>query len=174
MLALNAGVQNHLIADLSQIWNRVIHDTPFEWHFLDELVEAQYQQDTKISKIIGGFTLLAILIACLGLFGLALFMVEQKSKEIGIRKVLGATATQIVARITLQFIALVAIALVIATPIIYWMMDRWLQNYEYQISIRPWMFLAGGLAAMVIAFATVSIQSISAALANPIKSLRED
>lgn len=174
MLALNAGVQGHLISDLSQIWNGVIHDTPFEWHFLDELVEAQYQQDTKISTIIGGFTLLAILIACLGLFGLALFMVEQKSKEIGIRKVLGASATQIVVRIALQFIVLVGLALIIATPVIYWLMDRWLHNYEYQIAIRPWMFLAGGLAAIIIAFITVSVQSISAALANPIKSLRED
>ena len=101
-------------------------------------------------------------------------MVEQKSKEIGIRKVLGATALQIVTRISFQFILLVGIALVIASPIIYWLMDRWLQNYEYQIAIRPWMFLIGGLAAMIIAFITVSIQSISAALANPIKSLRED
>ena len=174
MLAIHDGAQSQLIAEISKIWKGVIYDTPFEWHFLNEMVEAQYQQDTKISKIIGGFTLLAIIIACLGLFGLALFMVEQKSKEIGIRKVLGATALQIVTRISFQFILLVGIALVIASPIIYWLMDRWLQNYEYQIAIRPWMFLIGGLAAMIIAFITVSIQSISAALANPIKSLRED
>ena len=120
------------------------------------------------------FTLLAIFVACIGAFGLATYSTEQRRKEIGIRKVLGASVSGIVGLLSKDFLKLVGIAIVLAAPIAWYIMDKWLQDFAYRIQIQWWMFVLAGLAALVIAFLTVSLQSIGAALANPVKSLRTE
>jgi putative ABC transport system permease protein len=120
------------------------------------------------------FAAIAIFLSCLGLYGLASFMAVQRIKEVGIRKVLGATSANIVYLFSKEFIILIAIAFLIATPLAWYFMNKWLQNYAYRISISWWLFAAGGFAAMIIALATISFQAIKAAIANPVKSLRTE
>ncbi len=120
------------------------------------------------------FASLAIVIACLGLFGLAAFTIEQRTKEIGIRKVLGASVAGIASLLTREFLKLVLIALVVASPLAWWVMNNWLQDFAYRINIGWWMFLLAGLGAVLIAMITVSFQAIKAAVANPVKSLRTE
>ena len=117
---------------------------------------------------------MAIFISCLGLFGLAAFSAEQRNKEIGVRKVLGASVTGIVQLLSMDFLKLVFIAMIIATPIAWWAMYQWLQHFAYRITISWWMFALAGLVAVVIAFVTISFQSVKAAMANPVKSLRSE
>jgi len=147
---------------------------PFEYTFLDEDVQKQYETEVTLSNIINSFTLMAILISCLGLFGLAAFSAEQRTKEIGIRKVLGASVFNLTSLLSKDFIRLVMIAIVIATPISWWAMTKWLQGFAYRINIAWWMFALAGLLAIAIALFTVSFQAIRAALANPVKSLRTE
>src|SRR6202042_156728 len=137
----------------------------FEYTFLDEQVQKQYESDISMSRIINAFTLIAICISCLGLFGLAAFSAEQRNKEIGIRKVLGASVTGIVQLLSKDFLKLVLIAIVIATPIAWIAMNKWLQDFQYRINISWWMFALAGVIAIAIAFFTVSFQSIKAAIA---------
>jgi len=127
-----------------------------------------------MGRIFTSFAVLAIMIACLGLFALAAFMAEQRSKEIGIRKVLGATIGNITAMLSMNFVKLVFIAIVIATPIAYYAMTQWLQDFTYRVQLSWWMFALAGGAAIMIALATVSYQSIKAALMNPVKSLKAE
>jgi ABC-type antimicrobial peptide transport system permease subunit len=144
-------------------------------HFvLNETIEKLYESEARISKLINVATGLAILVSCLGLFGLAFFTVTQRSKEISIRKVLGATVTQVVALLSKDMIALVVIALVIASPLAYYFMEKWLQDFAYAITIPWWIFVVAGLAAVGVAFLTVGFQSMKAALANPVESLRSE
>ena len=147
---------------------------PFEYTFLDEDVQKQYETEVTLSNIINSFTLMAILISCLGLFGLAAFSAEQRTKEIGIRKVLGASVFNLTSLLSKDFIRLVMIAIVIATPISWWAMTKWLQGFAYRVNIAWWMFALAGLLAIAIALFTVSFQAIRAALANPVKSLRTE
>jgi hypothetical protein len=145
---------------------------PFEFHFLDENIDRFYQTERQINRIITSFTILAIFISCLGLFGLSLFMAEQRTKEIGIRKTLGATVSHIVRLMSKDFLLLVAGANLIAWPASYFIMNKWLQNFTYRIDIGLWIFaLAAGLA-LFIAFLTIAFQTIKAATANPVDSLR--
>ena len=127
-----------------------------------------------MATLIGSFTGIAILISCLGLFGLATFAAEQRTKEIGIRKVLGASVAGITGLLTKDFLKLVLLAIVIACPLAWWLMQKWLDDFAYSIKMQWWMFALAGLTALVIAFLTVSFQSIRAALANPVKSLRSE
>jgi ABC-type antimicrobial peptide transport system permease subunit len=120
------------------------------------------------------FAAIAIFLSCLGLYGLASFMAAQRIKEVGIRKVLGATSANIVYLFSKEFIILIAIAFVIATPIAWYYMNQWLQDYAYRIDVSWWIFFVGGIAAIVIALATISFQAIKAAMANPVKSLRTE
>ena len=149
-------------------------ENPLDYHFLDQNFARQYQSEQKQSNILLIFTVLTILIACLGLFGLVTFMAQQRTKEIGIRKVLGASVTQITSLLSQDFMKLVVLALMIASPIAFFTMQKWLQDFAYRIQISWWVFAFSGLLAIVIALITISFQAIRAALANPVKSLRSE
>ena len=155
-------------------WNKAGPALPLVYTFMDDEYDALYKADDRLATIFGSFSLLAIVIACLGLFGLAAFSAERRTKEIGIRKILGATVTNIVGLLSKDFLKLVALGFIIAVPIAYYAMNWWLQDFAYKISIDPGIFLLAGGLALLIALATVSWQSIRAALANPVDSLRSE
>ncbi|GAB3772032.1 ABC transporter permease [Spirosoma horti] len=159
---------------IRQTWQQLFPDEVFEYQFMDEQVARFYQTESLIAKLINAFTGIAILICCLGLYGLVLHMVGQRTKEIGIRKVLGASVASIVALLSKDFIKLVVIALLLASPLAWWTMNKWLQDFAYRIDIAWWVFGLAGLLAVGIALLTVSFQSIKAALMNPVKSLRSE
>jgi len=154
------------------VFDKTFPDFVYEYKFLDDKIEGFYKQENQLSQLYKIFAAIAIFLSCLGLYGLASFMAVQRIKEVGIRKVLGATAGSIVYLFSKEFIILVAIAFTIATPIAWYYMHQWLQEYAYRISISWWLIAAGGLVAIIIALATISFQAIKAAMANPIKSLR--
>ena len=147
---------------------------PFSYDFLDESFIEMYRAEMRVGKIAMIFSLLAILIACLGLFGLATFMAEQRTREIGIRKVLGANVQGIVRLLSADFIKLVLLSFTIAVPVAWWFMHKWLEDFAYRIHISFWVFIIAGLVTLLIALATVSFQAIRAAIANPVKSLRTE
>ncbi|MEM9888442.1 MAG: ABC transporter permease [Bacteroidota bacterium] len=155
-------------------WNQIYPNDPFDHFFLDDHFNAQYEAEQRLGNIALIFAAFAIFIACLGLFGLASYVITTRTKEIGIRKVLGASVTGIVALLSKDFIKLVAIAFVIATPIAYYFMNEWLQDFAYRIELQWWVFALAGLAAIGIALLTVSVQSVRAALVNPVESLRSE
>jgi putative ABC transport system permease protein len=147
---------------------------PFNFRFVDDQFNRMFQAEMLIGKLARVFAALAIIISCLGLFGLAAFTAERRTKEIGVRKVLGASVPGIAALVSKDFLKLVAIACVVAFPAAWWLMSSWLNNYEYRVGISWWIFLTAGIAAILIAVCTVSYQAIHAALANPVKSLRTE
>nr|WP_295870609.1 ABC transporter permease [uncultured Chitinophaga sp.] len=147
---------------------------PFEYQFLDDKFDQLYKKDIRLGKMFGGFTILAILIASLGLFGLAAYTTEQRRKEIGVRKVLGATVVNIVGLLSKDYIKLVVFGFIIAVPVAWYIMDRWLEDFVYRIQIQWWMLASAGLLALIIALLTVSYQSVRAALMNPVKSLKTE
>lgn len=159
---------------LRHVWERVLPQKPIEVSFLDETLNNLYEREQRISQIFGLFAGLAILIACLGLFGLAAYTAQRRTKEIGIRKVMGATVANIVGLLSKDFLKLVAIGFVIAVPIAWYAMNKWLADFAYRIDIGIGIFLLAGGLALLIALATVSWQSIRAALANPVDSLRSE
>ncbi len=163
-----------VVATLEQNWRKFSPDEPIRYTFMDENFASLAEKENMLSQAITFFTLLAFIIACLGLFGLATFSTEQRTKEIGIRKVLGATVANIVSLLSIDFLKLVLVAFVIASVLAWLAMDRWLENFAYRIDIRWWVFALAGLAAIGIAFFTVSLQSIRAALANPVKALKDE
>ncbi|CCH51933.1 protein of unknown function DUF214 [Fibrisoma limi BUZ 3] len=159
---------------LKAIYNNLQPTTPFEYYFLDDAYNKLYAKEDQLARLFNAFTGLTLLVACLGLLGLITFNVEARTKEIGIRKVLGASVASIVALLSSEFIKLVALAIIIASPLAWYAMNRWLQDFAYKIDIDWWIFaLAGGLA-ISIALLTISFQSIKAALTNPVKSLRTE
>ncbi|HZX58224.1 MAG TPA: ABC transporter permease [Mucilaginibacter sp.] len=162
------------IASVSALWRKYSPDQPIRFTFLDEQFANMYADVQRTGYIFTSFAVLAIIIACLGLFALSAFMAEQRSREIGIRKVLGASVQGITTLLSKDFIKLVLLAIVIASPIAWWGMTKWLQAFAYQIPLSWWMFAIAGLGAIVIALATVSFQSIKAALMNPVRSLRSE
>jgi putative ABC transport system permease protein len=144
------------------------------YSFLDQDFQKNYEKEMRTSSIVISFTCIAILIACLGLFGLATYSAERRTREIGIRKVLGASETLIMAMLSRDFIKLIPIAFIIAFPLSWWVLNKWLNNFTYRINMEWWMFaLAGGIA-ILIACITVSYQSIRSAFANPVKNLRTE
>lgn len=147
---------------------------PFEYHFLDELFDQQFKSEALIQKLAGTFAVLSIVISCLGLFGLAAFTAERRTKEIGIRKVLGASIAYLVNLLNKEFVLLVLISCVVAFPIAWWFMSDWLDNYAYRTEINGWVFVLAGCGALAIALLTVSWQAIRTALANPVESLRDE
>jgi putative ABC transport system permease protein len=147
---------------------------PFSYRFLDEAFTNMYRDELRVGKVAFSFAILAILIACLGLFGLATYMAEQRIKEIGVRKVLGASVTNIVTMLSGNFLKLVVLSSVIAFPISWWAVNKWLEDFAFRINIGWWVFVAAGLSAVVIALATISFQAIKAAVVNPVKSLRTE
>jgi putative ABC transport system permease protein len=163
-----------LIGQIETKWKQVAPGQPFSYTFLEDRFDAMYRAEQRIGTIALTFAVLAILIACLGLFGLVAFMAEQRTKEIGVRKVLGASIMSIVALLSKDFLKLVLIAILIASPIAWYAMNRWLQDFAYKITIDWWIFALAGLLAIGIALLTVSFQSVKAALMNPVKSLRSE
>jgi putative ABC transport system permease protein len=174
MARTNTADYKNLLAKIEALWHKDIPGTPFSYAFLDEEVQKQYESEISLSRIINAFTGMAILISCLGLFGLAAFSAEQRSKEISIRKVLGASVTGIAQLLSKDFLKLIIIAFAIASPIAWWGMNKWLQAFAYRVNISWWMFGSAGIAVVFIALATVSFQAIKAAIANPVKSLRSE
>jgi len=162
------------LASVQATWKKLFPDNPFEYQFLDEHFEDVYRADTQVSRIVGILAGLAILISCLGLFGLASHSAEKRVKEVGVRKVLGASVQSIVSLLSIHFLKLVLISNLIAWPIVWYALHVWLQDYAYHIEISWWVFVLAGLTALVIALATVSYQAIRAARANPVKSLRSE
>ncbi len=155
-------------------WNSIIPNRPFDYYFLDDFFNTQYHAEEKFGNLFTNFAVLAIFISCLGLLGLASYSTIQRTKEIGVRKVLGASVSSIVNLLSLEFIKLVFIAFVIATPIAWFGMHKWLLDFAYRTNINWWVFAIAGFSALAIAFATISFQAIRAAVANPVKSLRTE
>jgi len=162
------------LASITNVWKKYSPDQPIRYTFLDEQFANMYQDIQRTGSIFTSFAVLAIIIACLGLFALSAFMAEQRSKEIGIRKVLGATVSNITALLSIDFVKLVLIAIAIATPIAWYGMYKWLQDFAYQVPLSWWIFVLSGFMAIAIALFTVSFQSIKAALMNPVRSLRSE
>ena len=162
------------VTHMESTWNKFLPNLPFDYHFIDEDYAQLYEAEQRQGRVFIGFAILAIFIACLGLFGLAAFVAQQRVKEIGVRKVLGATTAGIVGLLSKDFIKLVIVALIIASPLAWWFMHQWLDNFAYRINISWWIFATAGVLAIVIAFLTISAQSLKAALANPVESLRSE
>jgi len=175
-VAIKLGTANmsSTLQSVKKIWEQTFPDYVYEYRFLDNKIESFYKQENQLAQLYKVFAAIAIFLSCLGLYGLASFMAAQRIKEVGIRKVLGATAGNIVYMFSKEFILLIAIAFAIAAPIAWYFMNQWLQNYAYRINIGWWVFAAGGLAAIIIALITISFQAIKAAIANPVKSLRTE
>jgi putative ABC transport system permease protein len=168
-----ANIQR-VINSLQKSFHRVYGDYPFSYGFVNEDLSKLYATEQRMGNLFNVFSVLSIVISCLGLFGLATFAAQRRIKEIGVRKVLGAGEASIVVLLSKDFIKLVAISLIVAFPVAWWAMNKWLDNFAYRINIATWMFVAAGLGALFIALATVSFQAIKAAMANPVKSLRTE
>ena len=171
---LNTAYVSSALASIEKTWKLIAPDRPFEYSFLSESFDAMYRSEQRIEQLFMAFAAIAILIACLGLFGLSAFAAEQRQKEIGIRKVLGASIAGIVTLLSKEFLKPVLIAIVIASPIGWWATTKWLQDFAYKVDIAWWVFALAGLLAIGIALLTVSFQSVKAALMNPVKSLRSE
>ena len=163
-----------LITAFEKKWKKINPESPFSYSFLDEDFQKNYIKEERTSQLIQYFTVIGIVIACMGLFGLATFIAEQRIKEIGVRKVLGASITQIVTLLSKDFLKLVIISIIISSPIAYYLMNKWLQEFAYRIDIQWWIFVLAGMVATLIAFCTVGYQAIKAALTNPVKSLKSE
>jgi putative ABC transport system permease protein len=165
---------NNVITYINTVWNKFSPGYPLDYKFMDETYGAMYKSEEKMASLIWVFTIMAVIVGCMGLFGLAAFSAEQRIKEIGIRKVLGASVFNIVGLLSKSFIGLILISSVLAFPIAWWAMNKWLEDFTYRIRIGWWVFLVAGAAALMIAFITISFQAIKAAIANPVKSLRTE
>jgi len=184
--ALNGGVScinmrvkpgiamNQALPKIEAVFKRLIPSVPFDYQFVDEDYALKFAAEERIGKLAGFFTILAVFISCLGLFGLASFVAEQRTKEVGIRKVLGASAFSLWRLLSNEFVVLVVISLLIAVPVAYYFMRNWLQDYQYRAPLSWWIFAFAGAAALLITLLTVSFQAIKAALTNPVKSLRSE
>ena len=173
-MELSPGNIGDQLSAIENKWKVLFPKFPFDYSFLDQDFDKLYKTDQKITTLMLLFAIITILVAALGLFGLAAFTAERKIKEIGIRKVLGASVSHIVQLISKEFIVLVGVGIMIATPIAWWVMSKWLNEYAYRINIQLWIFLLAGLTAAAIALFTISIQAIKAAMENPVKNLRSE
>lgn len=174
MVHAKRGDMAGLLKSIETSWHQLNPNEPFEYSFLDDDFQKNYDAENRLASIVGYFTIIAIVICCLGLFGLATFSAEQRIKEIGVRKVLGASVAGIVTLLSKDFLKLVAIAIVIASPLAWYVMNKWLQDFAYRTSISWWVFLLAGILAALIAFITISFQAVKAANTNPVKSLRTE
>ncbi|HVW15142.1 MAG TPA: ABC transporter permease [Mucilaginibacter sp.] len=163
-----------LLASIKNQWNDYKASSPFSYYFVDEQFASLYSSEQRTGKIFTSFAVIAVIIAGLGLFGLAAFMIKQRVREIGIRKVLGASSISITTMLSTEFLRLVLIAIIIAFPFTWFAMHKWLQDFAYRIDMPWWVFILAGVVALLIAFITISFQAIKAALANPVKSLRSE
>ncbi len=170
----NTGGLSAFIAKVQDKWNALSPNQHFEYSFMDEDFNAAYRSERRSGKLFLSFTILALIIACLGLFSLAAYAAEQRKKEIGIRKVLGASVSALVGMLSKDFLKLVCLAILISSPVAWFLMQKWLQDFAYRVDIHGWVLATAGLAAVLIAFITVSYQSIKAANVNPVESLRSE
>jgi putative ABC transport system permease protein len=162
------------LAFVNSTWMRYAPEFPLDYKFMDESFYEMYKSEDKLSALLWIFTLMAVFVGCMGLFGLAAFSAEQRNKEIGIRKVLGASVANIIGMLSVNFLKPVFIASLIALPIAWYSMSKWLQDFPYRVNISWWVFAIAALAALVIALVTVSFQAIKAAVANPVNSLKTE
>jgi putative ABC transport system permease protein len=176
LISVNVSSANlpSTIAAIENKWKALIPNRPFSYYFLDEFFDKQYQGEEKFGKLFLNFAILAIIISCLGLLGLASYSTMQRTKEIGIRKVLGASVSGIVNLLSVDFLKLVIISFAIAAPVAGYFMYKWLQDFAYHTTMNLWVFVLAGLTAVAIALFTVSFQAMKAAIANPVKSLRTE
>lgn len=174
LVKTEAGNTTEALSSLKRIYTKFVPDYPLEYSFLDDDFERTYRNEILIGQLANYFTIIVIIISCLGLFGLASFTAERRTKEIGIRKVLGASVQQVVTIISKDFLILVGLAILLAIPVAWYLMDQWLSEFYYHIALRPWVFLLAGLAAIIIATITVSFQAIKAGLTNPVTALRSE
>jgi len=168
-----SGVQD-LVKQVESKWKAMAPGLAFRYRFLDEAFDNMYRDEQRVGQLTLCFGIIAIVIACLGLFGLATFMAEQRTREIGIRKVLGASVSGVVRLLSSDFIKLVFIAVIIASPVAWYFMNKWLQDFAYRTNISVWVFVLAGFCAVLIALLTIIYQAIKAAMANPVKSLRTE
>jgi len=163
-----------ILLQIEQQWKKIYPEEPFNYSFLNESITWLYDQETRTAWLMNTAMIITIFISCMGLFGLALFSAERRTKEIGIRKVLGASVTSITALLSKDFVRLILVSIMIASPIAWYGMDQWLQDFAYRIHIGPWVFILAGFGAILLALLTVSFQAIRAAIANPVKTLRTE
>lgn len=162
------------IEKLEAIWKSILPSHPFEYYFVDEFYDRQYRKEQLLSRLSLIFSGLIIFISSVGLLGLVMVSVSQRTKEIGIRKVLGASISGLTILLSRDFLRLVLISMVIAFPVSWWLMTEWLNDFAYKMKLGWWIFLAAGILALLIAWVTLSFQTIKAAIANPVKSLRTE
>ncbi len=162
------------VARIESLWDQYAPDQPFQYAFLDDNYDALFRAEQRLGKVFSIFTGLAIMVACLGLLGLAAFIAERRTKEIGIRKVMGASATNVILLLSKDFTRLVIVAFVLAIPVAYFIIQKWLQGFAFRADISPWVFLLAGIGALLIAWLTVSWQSLKVALNNPVDSLKDE
>lgn len=174
LIRVNPNAAKQVLQQLHMLWQKFYPDRLLQTGWISDLLADQYKTEKKLEQLFTFFGLLSIFLACMGLFGLITFTAEQRTKEIGIRKVLGASVTIIVSLLSKDFIKLVLIAILIASPIAWWTMNKWLQNFAYRIHLSWWIFAGAGALAILIALITVSFQAIRAAVANPVESLRTE
>ena len=172
-IRVNSNMSN-TVRQVEQIWNEMVPAEPFRYGFLDSKLNEQYKPEKTSGNVFTVFAALAIVIACVGLFGLAAYIAGLRTKEIGVRKVMGASVGSVILLLSAQFTKLIIIAIVLAVPVSWYFMNEWLSGFAYQITISPIVFVLAGLTALAIALLTVSYQSIKAAIVNPIKSLRDE
>ncbi|MFL5811162.1 MAG: ABC transporter permease, partial [Flavisolibacter sp.] len=162
------------LASIERAWKKVYPDEVYKYEFIDETLARRYEQETRDYNLFRAFSAISIFICCIGLWGLIAFLVVRKTKEIGIRKVLGASVSGIVGLLSKDFLKLVLLSLLVASPIAWYFMNKWLDNFAYRIDISWWIFLLAGAFALVIALFTISFQAVRAAMANPVKNLRTE
>jgi putative ABC transport system permease protein len=171
---LGAGKSHEAISFIESTWRTNFPEQPLEYQFLDDHFLEVYRADTQVSRMVSALAGLAIFISCLGLFGLASYSAERRIREIGIRKVMGASINSLILLLSRHFIRLVLVANLIAWPLAFWAIHRWLEDYAYRVPISWWVFVLAGVTALLIALVTVSLLALKAAVANPVKSLRSE
>jgi putative ABC transport system permease protein len=163
-----------ILREVEERWNRRVNHTPLEYTFYDEVINAQYRREEQAGTLFSIFTILSITIAIIGLVGLVAYAAEQRKKEIGIRKVFGASLTGIYVMINVQYVRLLSLALLIATPITWWLMEQWLTVYPYRVDINPMIFVASGVVELVLALLCVGYLALRAASLNPVAVLKDE
>ena len=174
LIKLNTSNLPSSMGQIEKAFNKVLPTSAFDYTFLDQHLETLYRREQRTASVVLVFSCLSILIACLGLFGLAAFTAEQRTKEIGVRKVLGASIGSIVGLLSRDFIGLVLISVLVASPVAWYFMNSWLKDFAYHVDIKWWIFVGAGAVSLLIAFVTVSAQSVRAATVNPVESLRSE
>ena len=174
LVQLNSETNLKTLTAIEDSWNNILPEESFSFNFLDQLVQHQYQQEIRWSKILNVSTIIAMLLACFGIFSMVSYSLKRRLKEIGIRKVFGASVNAILKLITWDLLKLILISIVIATPLAYYIGEKWLQDFAYRINLSVWQFILSAFITIAIAFITISFKSIKAALQNPVKSLRSE